>query len=188
MTMDAVLGLYLYLHCQIVALGSPSWPVREQATAILRQTLPLSHPYLNLALRHPDLEVRRRAELLLEGWRGRLAVWHLSELERRLLDELGHTAWPWVDSLPPDHPQRNLAQSYLPEGPCRTGAPDWTEYRLASREWAWQRLLAGDSPGAIWADLVLMVAGDARFCQGGNGYWAGRYPLPAAAVDWPEPR
>lgn len=107
------LFLALYTHAEINRLGHPSWVQREQASAALRNQLPMSLPAIRAARElHADAEVINRCRRLEIDWINRqekFAEWNWNRcLDRaRALRSPGYRFIPYIDQLPSDWPDRS---------------------------------------------------------------------------------
>jgi hypothetical protein len=166
-------------------LGSEDYATREFASAALCRLGESALADLGRAARRSDdAEVRRRAADAVASIRASL-------LERReaavlaALGRSGYAAWPWMDSLPPDVPNRaEVVSEYLGRaravGLVQYVPPDWPAYREATRLYVRDLLAAGRDEREVVELLRQMVEGDARQCRGRNHRWAGTGPLPLA--------
>jgi hypothetical protein len=138
-----------------LSLGSPSWPEREKAHALLAAHLSAAEPVLRWGAALGEPEVQARCGLLLDQW-ARGAGAH---------DEAQGYPWtPWIDSLPHGYPERaQIIAAYLVAVDCVTlkdtwdGAPTWPRYRLATVYWLQDRLRAGVALAELQALLETMA-------------------------------
>lgn len=154
--------VFLFCTILITSLGDERWPVREAAHASLAQLGDLPLPFLDLASRDPDPEIRWRAHRLIEL--------RLDSVCRSFLARL--PVVPWIDSLPLDYPERDeLISRYL--GPCSdrpSGPPDWPQHRAATRGMVRDLLLSGMDRGELQGLLDRMAARERLWDEAGKRY------------------
>ena len=119
-------------------LADDSFIVREEASISLRKLDCVSVPYLRAATKHPDMEVRRRAEMLLADWRGSIKP-------------TNHSETPWLDMLPNDYPDRReiLDRCLSNARQIIQNGTNWPEYRWATQLLIDELLAAGKSKSSI---------------------------------------
>jgi hypothetical protein len=153
----AVLVLDCVLTLLIDRLGHPLYAQREAAHRCLAAAGVLARPALERAQAHSNPEVRARVEQLLARWQERI-LWEQSGL-------ILPTEWPrtpWL-SLPRYGGSGYLAQARrkLPAKGC--GAPDWPEYRAATRLWVLSQLRQRRPRDEIVAELDRMADEERRW-------------------------
>jgi hypothetical protein len=152
--------LFLHLHTLVLIeqLGDGRFIVREAATQTLVEMVRqdgafILLPLLEQALRHPDLEVARRAGFVHEEY---FNVWP------PFADRI-----PWLDMLPETSADRQaVLDRYLPRaravlGPG--GAPEWAEYRLATAYYLHDCMRAGLSRSQAIRLLDQMYVNEQRY-------------------------
>lgn len=161
----------------ISLLGSDSWQTRESVTHFLATTSSgqvLSHYQTTADL---DPEIRRRIEWIVADWRHCRLTQCCAEAETHLR-ELRYAAWPWIDSLPADYPDRQeIIAAYLGaavQAEHESRGPDWPAYRQATKLYVEDLLRGGRLTGEIRELLGQLVEGDRRQCKANVGYtWRG---------------
>jgi hypothetical protein len=152
----------LLLFLAVEGFDAPRWSCRERASRWVERCGALAVPHLERGLAHPSLEVRRRCELLLRPHAARLALRDADAL----LAAHGSTPWvcdgssPWSGWLL-THTMSALVRvesEHLPRG-----APDWAEYRRATRRWVAGQLIAREPPAAILAAVQGMAEAEAEW-------------------------
>lgn len=114
-------------------LGSDSYFHREGVSKILEV---LDTPVIYyVGMSHPDLEVRKRSEFLLEDW--------------SKVNPVDYPVLPWIDMLPDDWPDRlKVLNCYLGDARNLIGwnGSEWPDYRQATgfyvvylRQQGWDR-------------------------------------------------
>ena len=134
-------------------LGHPQWRVREAAAHALKAAFLADEerllPLVRAAAGHEDAEVADRAA-------GVLALYY------RVLPT-GYPVLPWLDSLPPDYPDRAAVVSrYVGRAGwgCWPAAPDFPAYREATRLYVRDLFAAGKTKAEVRGILDGMVPGD----------------------------
>jgi hypothetical protein len=122
---------FLVLECALSAnveqLGDRSYRRREEAHRALADFGRLAVPHLEKAQASPNPEIARRATLLLGPYE--------VEIADRRSRELMPTDWPrrpWLDL--PEYAMGHYLSLARSET-SKSGAPDWPEYREATRLW-----------------------------------------------------
>jgi hypothetical protein len=147
----AVLVLDCILTLLIDRLGHPRYAQRQAAHRRLAAAGALVRTALERAQAHPNAEVRVRVEQLLAPWQ-----------EQRLWVQSGRirpTVWPhtpWL-SLPQYGGSGYLAQARKKLPAKGRGAPDWPEYRAATRLWVLSQLRQRRPRDEIVAELDRMA-------------------------------
>jgi hypothetical protein len=137
----------LLLFLAVEALDAPRWACRDRAYRWVAGCGAWAVSHLERGLSHPSLEVALRdADALLAA----------------------HGSTPWVcDGSSPwsgwllTHTMSALVRvesEHLPRG-----APDWAEYRRATRRWVAGQLIAREPPAAILAALAGMAEAEAEW-------------------------
>jgi hypothetical protein len=144
-----VLLLDCVLSLTVEGLGDRSYRRRDAAHQALASCKRLAVPYLQRAEQHPNPEVARRVAILLEPYAEEIADTHSHAIKP--------TNWPrrpWLSlyDCPVTH---YLAQAR--EHIKATGAPDWPEYREATRLWVRSLLLQRRPVEEIQSELDRMA-------------------------------
>jgi hypothetical protein len=145
-------------------LGSPSWHTREAAHHALAAR-PDAVPCLRAAACCTNPEVAGRAQQILR-------IHHHANADR-LTAQI--TQWPWIDALSWGHEDRDVILShYLDKGRKAIGwgsAPDWTDYRWATRLYVRDLYRDGANPETVRAMLEQMTKNQMDWIgQSGRNY------------------
>jgi hypothetical protein len=163
-------------------LGHGQYRQRAAAHSCLAAAGALARPALEGAENHPVPEVRARVAELLGRWEA-----------ERLWEQAGRlrpTSWPrtpWLSlNLPP------LDGSYLSQARRKAsgkgqGAPDWPEYRLATRLWVYAQLRQRRPTAEIVEGLDRMAAEERRWIESQGKLRTPQVRLPEG-VTWQRPR
>src|SRR5690349_13365988 len=87
----------------ISQLGAPRYRDRTHASNKLYQLTPALLPYLEAAQLHADPEVSKRSQVILASY--------FSSVADQLAGKARPSHWPrlpWLDMLPPEHPDRRV--------------------------------------------------------------------------------
>jgi hypothetical protein len=133
--------------------------VRQERHRQVASMLPIGIGLVRMSsAHHESLEVQRRCQDILVHWNSKQIA---------ALFPTKHQRWPWIDSLPPDFPDRQaiisrwtgVAHGYLPHGSWRSLWPDFSEATLLFvmdlQEQGWQK-------SQITELLDQMIAGDEK--------------------------
>lgn len=159
----------LLLAALLSLLGHEDYATREKASEALARAGLAAEPVLLVGSRCPDAEVKARCRALLARLARERLDADLASLRAGLAGK-GYDAWPWIDSLPPEN--RPWAVSHYlacSTAPVR-GAPDWPEYREATRLWVQDSLAAGEPKAVLEALLAEMVERERERCTVQTGW------------------
>ncbi len=166
--MNAVLLLDCVFALLVDRLGDARYCRREMAHRCLAAAGPLARPVLERADNHPTPEVRERVRRLLARWEEE-RLWEQA-------DRIRPTSWPrtpWL--LLPDHGAYGgyLQLARRKGAGTGYGAPDWPEYRLATRLWVRSQLWQRRPTAEIVEELDRMAEHESRWlAQHGSRYKA----------------
>lgn len=128
-TLSAVLAAAATLSAGLTEqLGAKDYRTRDSAHRAVAAMAAIAHPGLGLASDHPSAEVRERVQRLRAPWALEMA----DEKSRRILPR-NYGKMPWIHD---DVVYYRLMYHYLNEARrtiAKTGAPEWLEYREATR-------------------------------------------------------
>lgn len=170
----------LTLLLLVLSLGSPSWPEREKAHALLAAHLAAAEPALRWGEASGEPEIRARCGVLLDQWAAALAP---------KLRPAGYPWTPWIDGLPAGYAERTELIAYylrmvdanFPEP--MGGPPEWPRYRQATVYWLQDRLRAGVPLAELQALLEAMADYEKRWIvQHQHGFTFTAEQLQAAGV------
>jgi hypothetical protein len=145
--------------CHLIRqLGDDRYPVRAAAHTSLEQILLSDHGHLlrhrvEAATRHPDLEIARRAVILLEDFYS--------------VRPSQYPVLPWIDMLPPSRDDRQIVIDRV-LGSARTAGcwsqnADWPDYRYATYLYTAELLRQGYSRRVVRQLLDDMVAQEREY-------------------------
>jgi hypothetical protein len=144
----------------IKQLGDEHYAVRARAHSALERILLSDHGHLyrvhvEAATRHRDLEIGRRATVLVEDFYN--------------IRPSRYPVLPWIDMLPPTREDRQIIIDRA-LGTARTSTawgqnPDWPEYRYATYLYASELLRQGHSRKAVRQLLDDMAAQERDYRQ-----------------------
>ncbi len=151
--MSSCLSLTLTLLPFLIVgqLGHRSFPRREAAQRLLAAMGPCARSCLEASTSHPDPETRRRVELLQRP------AWVQANAEAKV-QRLGKLPWIHEYAVGDTAFARYLLEGQTWTLPSKQGAPEWLEYREATRRWAVAQWLQKRPRRDILADLAIMRA------------------------------